>query len=77
MNSGYDFLGKGRVRVRVRETLGAVEDLHDEGNRDGVSNVDGIGDVGVGSTAGEDTADAAKSVGDARPRDPFSGERAH
>ena len=76
MNSGYALLGKGRVKVRVRETLGAVEDLHDEGDRGGVSHVNGIGDVGVGSTASEDTAGAAEGVGNARPRVPFSGERA-
>lgn len=60
----------------MREALGLVEDLHDEGNEDGVSHVGGIGAVGVGSSVGEDAASAVEDVGDARPGVPFGGERA-
>jgi len=60
----------------VREALGVVKCLHDEGDRGDISNVCEIGVVGIESTTVDDAGDAVEGVGDARPRVPFGRELA-
>ena len=53
------------------EVLGVVEDLHDEGDRGGISHVGGVSDT---TATSDDATNMAEGIGNTRPRVPFGGE---